>query len=161
MATPTATPTITAVTNGASDGGTNLPHIKSYTYVANTVAPNHQCGGGRVDGDKVLVAYVLSGANTTTPIDVAGNNSTTGPTSHVLSAISPTTANAFHNSPGSTTQDPPGLSRSEDPSTPPQRHGIWWIRPRTWQAQPAAALDPFYKRSPSSVHLLTGLLQDR
>ena len=75
MPTPTVAGSTSGVTaTGASaDAGTNLAHIKSYTYVVGssgdlTVAVT-ETGAG--DEEKALIVYVLSGADTTTPVDVA------------------------------------------------------------------------------------------
>jgi hypothetical protein len=88
---------VVAVTNGAADGGTDLAHIKSFTYVAAstgdlTVAVDET---GSADEEKALIVYVLSGVDTTTPIDIAGNSSGTASTSHICPDISPTSSDAF------------------------------------------------------------------
>lgn len=100
MPTPTATgsPTVTAITNGAADAGASEAHVKSYTYVANTAGAQtvSVTETGSADEEKCLAVYVLSGADTSTPIDVAGNNATaTNEDPWVLSSISPTSSDAF------------------------------------------------------------------
>ena len=125
MPTPTATgsPTLTAITNGAADGGTDLAHVKSYTYVANTAGAQtiSVTETGSANEEKAIIAYVLAGADTSTPIDVAGNDTSAVEQSNwVLSAVSPTSSDAFlighcnsggpgatangHGSPGSMTE---------------------------------------------------------
>lgn len=78
MPTPTATgsPTLSPITGGTADGGANQAHVKSYTYVANTGGANtvSVTETGSADEEKAIVAYVLGGADTSTPIDIAGNN---------------------------------------------------------------------------------------
>ena len=101
MPTPTvggSTSGVAAITNGSADAGTNQAHVKTYTYVAAstgdlTVAVTET---GSADEEKGLAVYVLTGVDTTTPVDVAGGSfSATQQTSHVLSAISPTSSDAF------------------------------------------------------------------
>lgn len=102
--TPSATgsPTMNAITNGTADAGSNGAHIKSYWYVANTGGAQtvSVAETGAHDEEKLLVAYVLSGADTTTPIDggsagAAGNFSATSATPFVAPAVTPTNADAF------------------------------------------------------------------
>ena len=100
MPTPTATgsPTLTGITNGIADAGSSQGHAKSYTYVVNTAGAQvvSVTETGSHDEEKGLIAYVLSGVDTATPIDVAGNNtSVTSDATNVLSAISPTSSDAF------------------------------------------------------------------
>jgi hypothetical protein len=100
MGTPTATgsPTLTAVTNGTADGGSTFAHIKAYTYVVNTGGAQtiSATEGGAHDEEKGMAAYVLSGADTSTPIDIAGNTtSATVDVTQIVSSISPTTTDAF------------------------------------------------------------------
>jgi hypothetical protein len=104
MATPTvggSTTGVTAITNGAADGGTDNAHAKSYTFtVASTgdltVAATET---GSADEEKGLAVYVLSGADTAAPIDggSAGAAGTAGATaaSHVLTGVTPTGTDAF------------------------------------------------------------------
>lgn len=124
MPTPTATgsPTLTAVTNGSADAGSNNAHIKTYTYTANTAGAQTvsvtETGAG--DEEKVLVVYVLSGADTASPIDggssgAAGNFSATSTSPHVAPAVTPSGSNAFliaHTNSG-------GGSAGSAPYTPP------------------------------------------
>lgn len=99
MPTPTvagSTSGVTAITGGEADGGTNLAHIKSFTYVVGstgdlTVSATESPGG---DEEKALAVYVLSGVDTTTPIDVAGNALDGGAT-HDAPSVSPTSTDAF------------------------------------------------------------------
>lgn len=82
MPTPTCTgsPTLTAITNGTADGGTNEGHIKTYTAVANTSGANTVTvtETGTHDEEKAMVVYVLAGADTTTPVDAAANSAPAG-----------------------------------------------------------------------------------
>lgn len=77
MGTPTCTgsPTLTAVTSGTADGGSGEGHIKTYTAVANTAGANTVTvtETGTHDEEKAMVIYVLTGADTTTPVDAAAN----------------------------------------------------------------------------------------
>jgi hypothetical protein len=99
MGTPTATgsPTLTAITGGSADGGSNLGHINGWWYVANTAGAQTitVTETGAHDEEKGLIAYVLGGANTTTPIDNATNASGVSSTSDVAPSASPATADAF------------------------------------------------------------------
>jgi hypothetical protein len=100
MPTPTvggSTTGVTPVTNGSADAGTNLAHIKSYYYVVGstgdlTVSVTET---GLGDEEKSLDVYVLSGVDTTTPIDVAATSTGTTSTSQVAPSISPAGANSY------------------------------------------------------------------
>lgn len=105
MPTPTvggSTSGVTAVTNGSADAGNPNAHVKTYTYVVGstgdlTVAVTESGSG---DEEKVLVVYVLSGADIATPIDggssgAAGSFSSTGQTSMALTGVSPSGSDAF------------------------------------------------------------------
>lgn len=101
MATPTvggSSTGVTVITNGTADNGTDQGHCKSYSYVVGatgdlTVAVDET---GSADEEKVLIVYVLSGADIGTPIDIAGVTlGTTPSTSHVAPTISPTSSDAF------------------------------------------------------------------
>lgn len=101
MPTPTvggSSSGVTAITNGAADLGSNQAHIKSYTKVitsaGDVTVSVTETGAG--DEEKSLAVYVLSGADTSTPVDVAGNGgSTTSSASHDAPSISPTSTDAF------------------------------------------------------------------
>lgn len=77
MPSPTCTgsPTLTAITSGTADGGTNEGHIKTYWAVSNTGGANTVTvtETGTHDEEKAMTVYVLTGADTTTPIDAAAN----------------------------------------------------------------------------------------
>lgn len=101
MPTPTvggSTSGVNAVSNGSADGGSFFAHAKSYTYAVGstgdlTVSVT-ETGVG--DEEKVLVVYVLSGADTSTPVDVAaGGFDSTGSTSKVSPSVSPTSSDAY------------------------------------------------------------------
>lgn len=105
MPTPTvggSTSGVNAITNGAVDGGSNEGHVKAYTYVVGstgdlTVSVTET---GTADEEKGLAVYVLSGANTASPIDggsagAAGTFNITGVASHVLTGVTPSGADAF------------------------------------------------------------------
>jgi hypothetical protein len=97
--TATGTPTMNAITGTGlpADGGSNLAHTLGYWYVANTAGAQtiSATETGSHDEEKCLVAYVLSGADTTTPIDAAAGNTGSGTTSMVAPAVSPATADAY------------------------------------------------------------------
>jgi hypothetical protein len=101
MVAPTATgsPTVTAITGTGlpADGGTNLAHIKAYWYQANTAGAQtiSETETGTHDEEKYLIAVVLSGADTSTPIDAAAGSSGASSASFVAPAVSPTTSDAF------------------------------------------------------------------
>jgi len=100
MGTPTATgsPILSAITNGTADAGTNHAHIKSYTYVANTAGAQviSATETGSADEEKAIVAWVLSGADTTTPVDVAANGfSASAQALNNAPSCSPGTSDAF------------------------------------------------------------------
>jgi hypothetical protein len=110
MPTPTvdaSTTGVTAITGGTADAGSGNAHVKSYYWV-NSATGNRTVSvteTGAHDEEKGLIVYVLSGADTGTPVDVAGNStSTTNDPTWVLSAVSPTSSDAFlisHVNPGS------------------------------------------------------------
>jgi hypothetical protein len=101
MVAPTATgsPTVTAITGTGlpADGGTNLAHIKAYWYQANTAGAQtiSETETGTHDEEKYLIAVVLSGADTSTPIDAAAGSTGASSASFVAPAVSPTTSDAF------------------------------------------------------------------
>jgi hypothetical protein len=120
MPTPTvggSTTGVTAVTNGSADAGTNLAHIKSYTYVVGstgdlTVSVTET---GLGDEEKSLDVYVLSGVDTSTPVDIAATATGTTATSQVAPSVTPTSATPYlicHVNTGgagvSSTYTPPG-----------------------------------------------------
>lgn len=106
MPTPTvggSTSGVTAVTNGSADAGNPDGHVKAYTYAVGstgdlTVAVT-ETGSG--DEEKVLSVYVLSGADTVSPIDGAGSGAAgsasagSGTASLVLTGVSPSGSNAY------------------------------------------------------------------
>ena len=99
MPTPTVTgsPTVTAIPDAVADGGTNLAHIKGYWAVANTSDANtvSVTETGTADEEKCMVVYVLTGADTSDPIDAAANNTGTTTNSQVAPAVSPTSSDAY------------------------------------------------------------------
>jgi hypothetical protein len=108
MPTPTvggSSTGVTAVTNGSADGGSNGAHAIAYTFNVGstgdlTVAVTET---GSADEEKALVVYVLSGVDTGTPVDVAGNATNTGATTHICPSVSPTSSDAYlicHTNPG-------------------------------------------------------------
>lgn len=99
--TPTvggSTSGVTAVTNGAGDAGTNGAHVKAFTKVITstgdvTVSVTET---GTADEEKVLVVWVLSGVDTSTPVDVASNGaSLSSASTFVLPAVTATGTNDF------------------------------------------------------------------
>jgi len=100
MPTPTCTgaPTLTAITNGTADGGTGEGHIKTYTAVANTGGANTVTvtETGSHDEEKAMVVYVLTGADTTTPVDVAASfNGTPGNDSQTCPSVTATVSDGY------------------------------------------------------------------
>lgn len=107
MGTPSATgaPTMNAIADAVADGGVNNAHVRAYWYIANT--PGAQTiqvtETGSADEDKVLVAYVLAGADSTNPIDDAANTAAASATNQPAPAVSPVSSDAFviiHNNSG-------------------------------------------------------------
>jgi hypothetical protein len=100
MPTPTvggSSSGVTAVTGGTADAGTDQAHAKSFTYVVGstgdlTVAVTET---GSADEEKALVVYVLSGVDTASPVDIAGNATNTGTTTHICPSVDPTSADAY------------------------------------------------------------------
>jgi hypothetical protein len=101
MPTPTvggSSTGVTAITNGSFDRGSSQAHAKSYTFVVGstgdlTVSVTET---GSADEEKALAVYVLSGVDTTTPIDVAANAvSGVDDTSPDAPSVSPTSTDAF------------------------------------------------------------------
>jgi hypothetical protein len=128
MPTPTvggSTTGVTAITS--ADGGSNQGHVKAYYYVVTstanlTVAVTET---GSADEEKDLIVYVLSGADTTTPIDGSGAGATTtSSTSHTAPSVSPTATDSFlicHANSGSGTNvasytPPSGMTEKYDTS---------------------------------------------
>jgi hypothetical protein len=99
------TPTVGGSTTGvnaitSADGGTNFAHAKAYRYVVPstgdlTVSVTETAPG---DEEKCLIAYVLSGADTSTVIDASagGFNSTgSGDAAPTAPSVAPGSANAY------------------------------------------------------------------
>jgi hypothetical protein len=109
MPTPTvggSTTGVNPVTNGTADGGTNEGHIKTYTFAvtsggAQTVSVTET---GSHDEEKCMTVYVLSGVDTTTPVDAAANFATaTGNANQDSPSVSPPSSDAYlicHNNSG-------------------------------------------------------------
>lgn len=106
MPTPTvggSTSGVTAVTNGSADAGNPDAHVKAYTYAVGStgdlIVAVTETGSG--DEEKVLVVYVLSGADIVTPIDggssgAAGTASAgSGTASLVMTGVTPSGSDAF------------------------------------------------------------------
>ena len=98
MPTPTATgsPTLTNIVD--ADGGTNFGHLRCWWYVANTGGAQtvSVTETGAHDEEKSMAVYVLSGADTSSPVDGTASNFDSGTGSApVCSSISPATATAL------------------------------------------------------------------
>ena len=94
----TGSPTMNAITNGVADGGTNEAHIKTYWCVVNTAGANTVTftETGTHDEEKAGAIFVLTGANTSNPIDdAAGAASATGSATVPAPSVSPTTPDAL------------------------------------------------------------------
>ena len=127
MPTPTvagSTTGVTAVTGGSADGGANTAHVKSYTYAVGstgdlTVAVTET---GTADEEKALIVYVLSGVDTTTPVDVAGGVYNAALAVLRAPSISPTSSDAYlichvnsgTASSGGSTTPPGGMAETAD-----------------------------------------------
>lgn len=105
MGTPSVTAgtsfTLTAVTNGTADAGSPNAHAKCYT---GTVAANGHftvsaTETGSHDEEKGILVWVLSGADTSTPIDGgasgAANNTGTSDNNQAAPSVSPSGSDAF------------------------------------------------------------------
>jgi hypothetical protein len=124
MGTPTATgsPTMNAITT--ADGGSNLAHINGWWYVANTGGAQtiSATETGTHDDEKAITAYVLGGADTTTPIDSAAPATGVTSVSLVAPAVTPTGSDSllicYVNSGGgasaSSHTPPPGMTEDTD-----------------------------------------------
>lgn len=103
MPTPTvagSTSGVNAISGGTADSGSLFAHAKSYTYVVGSTGDLAvsvtETGAG--DEEKVLVVYVLSGVDTSTPTDgTPGTNTDIGgaTTNRVCNATSPSSSDAF------------------------------------------------------------------
>lgn len=95
--TTTGAAVLTAISGGTADGGTNLAHIKSYTYIVNTAGTQTVTvtETGSADEDKWIVIYVLAGANNITPVDGTAGNATGNSSSQAAAAVSPTNTNSY------------------------------------------------------------------
>jgi hypothetical protein len=93
--TPTAT--ATEITNFAADGGSSQPHIKAWWAPVTTAgAATVSAATGHSDEEKALAVYVLSGADTSNPVDDAANSGTvTTSQNPVAPAVSPSTSDAL------------------------------------------------------------------
>lgn len=99
MPAPTGTnlSALTAIPGATADGGANLAHIKCYwaTVSANGAASASVTETGAHDEEKGMAIVVLSGADTTTPIDDATNASGASSANNVAPSAGPATATAF------------------------------------------------------------------
>lgn len=93
--TPTAT--ATEITAFGDDGGTNSAHFKAWWAPVTTAgAATVQADTAHADEEKTLVVYVLSGADTSSPIDAAASSGTTQTVQNPAApSISPTTSDAL------------------------------------------------------------------
>lgn len=98
MVTPTATgsPTLTAVPDGIADGGTNLAHIKSYTYTVNTAGAQTvtTTETGSHDEEKAIAVVIMSGVDTADPVDDSHDATGNGVT-QAAAAVAPDSANTM------------------------------------------------------------------
>lgn len=98
MPTPTATGGPTLLNIVDADGGTNFGHLRCWWYVANTSGAQtvSVTETGAHDEEKSMAVYVLSGADTSSPVDGTASNFDSGTGSApVCSSISPATATAL------------------------------------------------------------------
>jgi hypothetical protein len=98
MPTPTATGSPTLLNIVDADGGTNFGHLRCWWYVANTSGAQtvSVTETGAHDEEKSMAVYVLSGADTSSPVDGTASNFDSGTGSApVCSSISPATATAL------------------------------------------------------------------
>jgi hypothetical protein len=102
MPTPTVGGTTTgvnAITGGVADAGSIEGHVKAYWWLAGSAGDQtvSVTETGNHDEEKGLVAYVLSGVDTSTPID--GSASATfdavGSSTWALAEVAPSTADAL------------------------------------------------------------------
>lgn len=119
LVTPTvggSTTGVTAITGATVDAGSLTSHAKCWYYVVGSTGDLtvSETESGAGDEEKLLVVYVLSGADTSTVIDAAGGTfSATTTTSPLAPSVSPTSPDAFlicHTHP---------IGSPADPYTPP------------------------------------------
>lgn len=101
MGEPSGGPTWSAITNGSADAGNLLAHIKSYTGTVGSSA-NFTVSAtetGSADEEKYMLVIVLSGADTSTPIDggASGAVGSFGSSTdvQVVAAVTPTGSDAW------------------------------------------------------------------
>jgi hypothetical protein len=99
MPTPTGVnlSALTAITLATADGGVNLAHIKCYwaTVTTSGLVSASVTETGSHDEEKGMAVVVLFGADTTTPVDDAGNATGTTSANNVAPSVSPATNSAF------------------------------------------------------------------
>lgn len=91
----TPSTTATEITNFDDDGGNLNKHVKAWWAPVTTAgAVTVNCDTGHSDEEKTLAVYVLTGADTSNPIDGAANSGTQASgTSVVAPAVSPSGSN--------------------------------------------------------------------
>lgn len=99
MSTPTvdgSTSGVAAASGASADGGNLFAHVKTYTWVATSSGDRTVAAveTGAADEEKVLVVYVLTGVDTSGPLDApgAGNFDSVGSTNHVAPSVLAATA---------------------------------------------------------------------
>ncbi len=99
MGTPTAagTPTMHAIPGAVADGGLNHAHVRAYWYEVNQTGAQtvSVTEGGEALEDKSLAVHILSGADTGDPVDDASNTTSASVSPHVITGVSPSTADAL------------------------------------------------------------------
>lgn len=98
IGTPTvggSTTGVDPVTNGSADGGQFFAHCKAWTKPISAAGDLtvQMVNNGPSDEEQSIEVYVLTGADTTTPVDIAaGAFDSTGSTNHVAPSVNATVA---------------------------------------------------------------------
>ena len=93
----TPTVTVTEMTDFDVDGGANSPHIKAWWAPVPTAGAYTVTGDtNHFDEEKAIAVYIITGANTSAPIDnVAANSGLIGGIPIFAPSVSPNTSNAL------------------------------------------------------------------
>jgi hypothetical protein len=123
MTTPTGTAG-TWTLETTADGGANGPHMKLWRRVVTVDGPQTVTVAPALDEEIWSHLFVIDGADTTNPTDIADNNSGAASTSHVAPSLTPTSPYPLMLSAvqgdgaQATYTPPPGMDEQTDFNTP-------------------------------------------